>query len=230
MNANQRRLSWAVGWRADSPLLSRVAAVQTGPNSWIDARLDGSSLALASVQNISPSSDPLRIVQVELGVNGAIANTAPNPSATDMLVTTIQSWLPPAPGNYTLMVRVQNRAGVWRPYTQAVVTVGARRMTPPAPPTCTGLTSAIPTRPAGITLTPTRPPAATLTPRVSPQPTSMWTRPVPPTPGDRQGPTAPTPISPIGGVSANCAQVNLVWSAPFSPLQLCEMHNVRSAF
>ena len=217
------------------PLQSQKRASPGAPKSWIDAPLDGSRVPLAPLQVVSHSSDPLRIVQVELSVNGAAVHTAPNPDTMETLVTTKQSWSPPAPGNYTLMVRAQNSAGAWGPYAEAVVTIGASAITPPAQPTSPrteptatrpgGATSTstrvvtatrTPIRPSTATATPTRtrtvPPTATFT---QPPPTATFTR--SPTPGDTQGPAAPTQISPIGGVLVQCVQTSLIWRAPSDP-------------
>ncbi|MBI4788349.1 MAG: hypothetical protein HY782_15055 [Chloroflexi bacterium] len=95
------------------PIQSQKSASPAAPRSWIDAPLDGSRVPLAPLQVVSHSSDPLQIVQVELSVNGAAVHTEPNPNPAETLVTTKQSWSPPGPGNYTLMVRAQNSAGAW---------------------------------------------------------------------------------------------------------------------
>ena len=98
---------------------------QTGPRSWIDAPLSDTNVPLAQIEVISHSSDPLQIVQVELSVNGAALRTDPNPDSGGTLATMRQKWTPSGPGNYVLMVRAQNSAGIWGDYAQAVVTVGA---------------------------------------------------------------------------------------------------------
>ncbi len=98
--------------------------VKPGPLSWIDAPLPGSNLPLAQLQVTSHSSDPLHIAQIELSVNGGVLRTDPASDSAATLVTTKQQWIPPGPGNYTLMVRAQNAAGAWGDYAQAVVTIG----------------------------------------------------------------------------------------------------------
>ena len=71
-----------------------------GPHIWLDAPLDGSAVALlAPLEVVSHSSDPMRIVQVELSVNGAVLRTDANSDTQKPLVTMRQQWMPPAPGN-----------------------------------------------------------------------------------------------------------------------------------
>lgn len=95
-----------------------------GPRVWLDAPLNNSALPLAPLEIVSHSSDPLRVTQVELSVNGSVLRTDPNPDAAKSLVTTRQQWSPPAPGNYTLLVRAMNSASVWSEYAQSLVVIG----------------------------------------------------------------------------------------------------------
>jgi hypothetical protein len=97
---------------------------KAGPRSWIDKPLSNSSLALGKIEVLSHSSDLLRIVLVELSVNGAVVRTDPNPDSGKTLAKMSQEWTPPGPGNYTLMVRAQNSTGIWGDYAQALVTIG----------------------------------------------------------------------------------------------------------
>jgi hypothetical protein len=108
------------------------AVAQAGPQAWIDAPLDGSSLPLAPLEVISHAADLAGIAQVELSVNGAVINTMPVKNTGETLVTVTQEWTPANPGNYTLQVRAQNAPGVWGGYAQAVVTIGGE-ITPPPP-------------------------------------------------------------------------------------------------
>ncbi len=159
---------WLTLGVACNAINSQLPAVQTAPYSWIDAPLDGTAwppnpcAAQTGCEVISHSSDPRHIVQVELSVNGQVVQTTPNADTSQTLVLTRQSWSPPGPGNYTLMVRAQNSAGVWGEYAQAVVTVGSASMppTPVAPPPFV-VPSATPVpKPGAPTLTPL--PAATI--------------------------------------------------------------------
>lgn len=100
------------------------STAKPGPRSWIDAPLPGTNLPLAHFQVLSHSTDPAHIAQIELSVNGGVVRTDPASDLAATLVTTKQQWIPPGPGNYTLMVRAQNAAGAWGDYAQAVVTIG----------------------------------------------------------------------------------------------------------
>lgn len=113
---------------------SMIAFVPTGPRSWIDAPLNGSTISLAPIDVVSHSTDPMKIVAVELNVNGAVIRTDPNMDTAATLATTRQQWVPPAPGDYTLQVRAQNSASVWGDYASKVVTVVAAPVKPPVPP------------------------------------------------------------------------------------------------
>ena len=141
---------------------------QVGPRTWIDAPLPNSNLPLASVEIISHSSDPLQIVQVELSVNGAVVRTDLNPDSQRTLATMRQPWMPPGPGNYTLMVRAQNSTGVWGDYATTVVTVGGAPGAP-TPPTATPSLVPPPPPARGVTATPL-PPTRTPTSIVPPPP------------------------------------------------------------
>jgi hypothetical protein len=98
--------------------------VSDGPRVWLDAPLNNSTLPLAPLEIVSHSNDPLRVTQIELSVNGSPLRTDPNPDAAQSLVTMRQQWSPPAPGNYTLLVRAQNSASVWSEYAQSLVVIG----------------------------------------------------------------------------------------------------------
>lgn len=139
-----------------------------GPRSWIDTPLDGSTWPPSPVMVISHSADPLRVVQVELSVNGQVAQVSPNPETGETLALTKQQWTPPGPGNYVLKVRAQNSTGVWGEYAQAVVTLlGAEAqptqpmptLPPPTPLVVPSATAA--RKPGGATPSPF--PAATVT-------------------------------------------------------------------
>jgi len=172
----------ALGVACDS-FSAQLPAVQTVPYSWIDAPLDGTvwppnpCVVQDACEVISHSSDPLHIVQVELSVNGQVVQTTPNTDTTQTLVLTKQQWSPPGPGNYTLMVRAQNSAGVWGEYAQAIVTVGGTQPPPVAPPPFVVPSATPVTRPSVVTATPLRVATTTSAPTRTPTP-----RPVLPTP------------------------------------------------
>ncbi len=153
------------------PTRTQQAPGQTVPHSWIDAPLDGTALPPnpcaakggSCIDVVSHSSDPLHIVQVELSVNGQVVQTSPNVETAQTLALTKQQWAPPGAGNYTLMVRAQNSAGVWGEYAQAIVTVqGTEPQPPPVAPPPLVLPSATPvSKPSAATPSPL--PAATIT-------------------------------------------------------------------
>lgn len=154
----------AVFIAACDPINSPLPTLQTMPHSWIDAPLDASTVPPnPAVEVTSHSSDPLHIVQVEFSVNGQVAQTSPNVDTSQTLVLTKQMWLPPAPGNYTLMVRAQNSAGVWGEYAQVVVTVQGAGTQPPqvAPPPFVIPSATVVTKPGVPTPSPL--PAASIT-------------------------------------------------------------------
>lgn len=170
---------WIALGTACNAIQSQLPAVQTAPHSWIDAPLDGTvyppnpCAAQTGCEVISHSSDPLHIVQVELSVNGQVVQTTPNTDTSQTLVLTKQQWVPPGPGNYTLMVRAQNSAGVWGEYAQVVVTIagaGTPSPTPVAPPLFVAPSATPATQPGVITATPQRVATTTIVPTRTPTP------------------------------------------------------------
>ena len=97
---------------------------QSGPQAWIDAPLDGSSLPLAPYEVVMHGSDIAGITQFEFSVNGAVLTLIPSSDQSSGLAAVTQNWSPGGPGNYTLGVRAQNTAGTWSGVAQSVVTVG----------------------------------------------------------------------------------------------------------
>ncbi len=177
-------LSALLGAACD-PIKSPSAPIKTGPQSWIDAPLDGSAIPLAPVEVLSHSSDPLNVVQVELSVNGVVVRTDPNLDPSQRLVTMKQPWVPNAPGNYRLLVRAQNSASVWGDYAEASVSIQPTGKT--ATPTPTATSTATPT----ATSTSPRLPIPTSTPTTqlliptrtrTPSPTRTFTYTPSPTP------------------------------------------------
>ncbi len=145
--------------------LQPQTVVASKPQSWIDAPLDGSALPLAPVDVVSHSSDSNSVAVVQLSVNGIVVQSDANLDTTKTLVTMSQSWTPQTPGNYTLLVRAQNSAGVWGDYAQAVVTVQGAAATATRTLTATPM-PASPTRPVATTTPPlpVRTPSNTLVP------------------------------------------------------------------
>jgi len=184
-----------IGAQCSPPNAPQIA--QAGPHIWLDAPLDGSTVVLlAPLEVVSHSNDPLRVVLVELSVNGAVLRTDANSDTQKSLVTMRQQWMPPAPGNYKLTARAQNSSGIWGDYATAVVAVGGGTVAPsptappgivlPPPPTSPG--AIVP-----VTLTPA-PPLVTR----APVPT-VTSSPVPPVrpPAPTSVPPSPTTFIPV---------------------------------
>ncbi|MCL4535960.1 MAG: hypothetical protein M1370_12470 [Bacteroidetes bacterium] len=108
---------------------SGQAGVTGGLHAWIDAPLDGSTIPLAPYEVVSHGTDPGGIAEIEMSVNGTVYQTDASPNASVVLVTMRQSWAPPGPGNYTLMVRAHTNSGDWSDYAKAVVTVAGATAT-----------------------------------------------------------------------------------------------------
>ena len=161
-------IRWLVGLTAlivaCNPELPPNTTLMFGPSSWIDAPLDGTTLPPnPAVEVTSHSADPLRIVQVELSVNGQVVQTSPNADTAQTLVLTKHPWSPPGPGNYTLRGRPQNAAGVGGEYPQAIATIGGAKTPPPvAPPLPFVVPSATAVIKPGVA-TPSPLPAASIT-------------------------------------------------------------------
>ncbi len=94
-----------------------------GPHAWIDAPLNQSSLPFGPIALVAHGTDLGGLSSFELAVNGQTIQQAPPEDANASLVEWEQAWDPPAPGNYTLHVRVQNHAGVWSAPAEAIVTI-----------------------------------------------------------------------------------------------------------
>jgi len=112
-----------------------VANISGGPQAWIDAPLDGSSLPLAQPYEIVfHISDLSGVMMGELSINGQLLDVMENPVAKQTLATLRKVWTPTEPGNYTIRARSQNGAGQWSEYAEAVVTVGGPTETPTQTP------------------------------------------------------------------------------------------------
>ena len=138
-----------------------------GPNAWIDAPLDGSTLVLNSPYTVvSHASAAAGIDSVELSINGAVLGTDGVAIPGQAYVLMKQPWTPAQPGSYDVRVRARASDGTWSGYALAHVVVGGTAPFPPAasptstpPPSDTPLpaATAVPT----LTATLTPPPSAT---------------------------------------------------------------------
>jgi hypothetical protein len=149
-----------------------VGAVEQagGIQTWIDAPLDGSTIPFASYEIVLHAFDPAGVTQVELSANGNLLANLPNPDSGKQLATLKYSWMPAAPGNYTLRARAQSAGGSWGSEALAVVTVNDFTVTPvntltaTVTPTMAGTPT--PTGTATVTVTSTAA-ALSFTPRIS---------------------------------------------------------------
>ena len=162
-----------------------------GPTLQVMSPQDFAKVQLGeSVDVVSTATDPKGVTKVELyvGEDLYLTNDSPGPGTTWMFT---QTWMPTAPGFYTLTVVAYNVDDVastpWAVAIEVVEgpTTGGTPVstTPPA----TG------TPPPGATGTPQPPPPATGT--VAPPPPPTGTVPPPPTPTST-APPPPTPTNP----------------------------------
>jgi hypothetical protein len=141
----------------------------TGPQAWIDAPLDGSSLPLAPYTIIFHAFAAGNPQAVELTIN----SQAVTPDALQLdqpLVTVSYQWSPEKPGRYVVTVRTQDQKGTWSEAHTHVVTVGETTITPTVIPSITPtlIPSITPTQIPSITPTPTPTLTATITQPVGP--------------------------------------------------------------
>jgi hypothetical protein len=130
---------------------------------WIDAPLDGSSLALAQTEIVFHAYAAGNPKMVELTINGQPIVLA-TPDLNQPLATIRTPWIPEQPGRYVIAARIQDQNGDWsEPHTHTVV-VGEPTITPTETPTITLTPTETPT--ITLTLTPTE--TATLTPTNTP--------------------------------------------------------------
>ncbi len=182
-----------IGAECNPPSAPQVA--RAGPDIWIDAPLDGSTVLFSGQWKSYPMpAISMRLYKFELSVNGAVLRTDANSDTQKPLVTMRQQWMPPAPGNYRIAVRAQNSSGIWGDYATAVVSVGGATGAPPPISPGTIVPPPPPVSPGVIvpaTLTPV-PPLVTR----APVPT-VTSSPIPPV---RQLPTptpSPTTFAPV---------------------------------
>ncbi len=102
---------------------SEAVEAVSGPQSWVDAPLDGMQLPLATYDIVAHAGDPGGISQIEFAVNGSVIGTV---SGSGGLFTAHQAWVPNAPGEYLIRVRGMNSGGVWsEPAEVRVFVLGA---------------------------------------------------------------------------------------------------------
>jgi hypothetical protein len=152
---------------------SAAPAPQVGSvRTWIDAPLDGSTIALAPYEVVLHAYDPSGVTEVELSANGSLLATLPNAGQESNLTTLKYMWSPPAPGNYTLSARAKSGNGLAGSEAKTMVTVLGEAQTAPATFTPTPVISVTPvvshTPTVVVSFTPTLVPAELgFTPQIS---------------------------------------------------------------
>jgi hypothetical protein len=156
---------------------------ESRPRVWIAAPLNGSHHELGTIQVMSHSSCKTGISELALLVNGQEYRRRAPDNAGATLITNVQTWDPPAEGQYTLQVVAYTRGGLASEPATVQVTIGAPRGT--TPPTVAPATPP-PVAPGEPTLTPTTAPppegGPTFTPTHTPSsepPTLTPTSPAP---------------------------------------------------
>jgi hypothetical protein len=140
----------------------------SGPQAWIDAPLDGSSLPLAPTEIVFHAYAAGNPKSVELTINGQPLSLAA-PDISQPLSTVRIPWNPAQPGRYIIIVRSQDQNGTWsEAHTHTVVVAGLGITISPT-------VSETPTLPLEVSPTPT------LSPTVSETPTPIATVYGPPT-------------------------------------------------
>lgn len=103
-----------------------------GPQAWVDAPLDGSTIPLAPYQIVAHASQPEGVQLFELTITSSGPETIPVPAdqSGQTLVYINHTWTPPAPGTYLIQVRAAGPDGAYGPMAEAQVQVGGDVDTP----------------------------------------------------------------------------------------------------
>jgi len=137
---------------------TQTSDIQSVPNAWIDAPLEGTTFSMGEIEIISHTQDLTGIARVELSVNNQVIRTDENPDSSLSLFVIKQPWTPSQPGDYLIQVRGQTTGGTWSNYASVnIKVIGAT-----ATPIFTATATLTPTE----TLTPT--PTLTNTPTITP--------------------------------------------------------------
>jgi len=104
-----------------------------GPQSWIDAPLDGMQLPLTPYEIVAHANDAAGISQFEFSVNNSVIATTSGSGGS--LSTARQMWNPSTPGDYVIGVRALGSSGTWSEVAVVKVSVVDARLKTPVPPT-----------------------------------------------------------------------------------------------
>ncbi len=127
-----------------------------GPQAWIDAPLDGSSLPLAQTEIVFHAYAAGNPKMMELTINGQAMTLDPL-GFSQPLETVRYQWNPDQPGRYVIAVRTQDQGGIWSETHTHVVIIGETTTTPTPVITLTPIFTFTPTSTPTITPTATRP-------------------------------------------------------------------------
>jgi hypothetical protein len=162
--------------------------VEGGPRAWVGGPPDGSEVPIGEVTVMCHAFARGGVSQIELYVNGAFANRAANPDATNEYFTVSLSFETTGPGSYVVHCRTHDGDGGMVQSDPVTLRVTGEEPTPTTPgeevPTATPTSTEAPPTPT----TPPPPPTGTAVP-----PTSTS---IPPT-STRIPPTS-TPVPPTG--------------------------------
>lgn len=113
----------------------------TSPQAWFDAPLPGSVFVppnpVSPCQILAHGASPSGIAVFELSING-VAASIPSPDTSSSLATLTQDCNLSQPGEYQLLLRVQDNNGTWSGYAETTLSIASEGSpTPTATPTST---------------------------------------------------------------------------------------------
>jgi len=176
--------------------------------AWIDAPLDGSQLPLASYQVVYHGAAAAGIAEMELKIDGQLANVQPGNNGETFLKGNFE-WQPTSPGEHVLEVRTRSLEDEWSPAAVAHVIILVDTPTPTltTTPTQTPIPTATPIPATDTPIPPTNTPVPPTATPVPPTPTPLVIIPI------VTVSTEPLPISPKD-VNIPCdTTVTLEWSS-----------------
>jgi hypothetical protein len=137
----------------------------TTPRAWFDAPLPGSAFFPPNpiCPIVAHGASPNGISLFELSVNGAVVASISSPDTASQLVTLTRDCGLSELGEYRLLLRVQDNAGVWSGFaeTSLVIAEAEAPTLPPTEPTATATDLPVPT------VAPTVAPTFTATPSLA---------------------------------------------------------------